>query len=197
VSCEDGADETQKKGRDLRIQVSFENVENMSREESPDRAALRMRLCNLRAADVGRFLPRPERCLAKICRVHDGDTLTILGIVAGEPTLLQLRVRNVDAPELRGRSPEEMSVAARLRDLLRTLLVDSVSEVVVEKLDKYGRCLGDVRMPRDPAKWLSEFLLEKQLVRAYDGAGRLPFQETELKKIVASMDTLAMIQRDM
>lgn len=85
---------------------------------------------------------------AKVLRVVDGDTLEVeAAIWPGLTAKAFVRIRNIDAPELRGRCANERRLALAARDLLEDLSGPSVTLHTVD-LGKYaGRVVADVALP--------------------------------------------------
>lgn len=81
-----------------------------------------------------------------------------------------VRIRGIDAPELRGGCPSEKALAAAARDQLADLTGPLVVLTDIAN-DKYaGRVVADVRARDDRDLRLA--MLASGLARAYDGEGR-------------------------
>lgn len=111
---------------------------------------------------------------AEIIRVIDGDTV----LVAAKPWPSQsittyVRLRGIDAPEMKDRCPAMRDAAHRAHEALTNLLENSPSIFLTEiSGDKYyGRILADVRLPNgdDPA----DKLMQSGLVVRYDGGKKI------------------------
>lgn len=129
--------------------------------------------------------------LARVARVIDGDTLSLLYFERGELRLRTLRVAGVDAPELHGRGPAERRCAEAVRAAVERLVLDRIVCVRLEGTDKYGRLLGDVALPdvAGQADTLAARLLARGLARPYNGHGaRLPFAEAELAAVMRATE---------
>jgi endonuclease YncB( thermonuclease family) len=94
-------------------------------------------------------------------QVIDGDTIRIAGEV--------VRIMGLDAPEMRGRCPNEIRLARAATARLRQL---TAADVRIERhgRDRYRRTLAVVRdrAGRD----LAAVLIRERLARPYDGRGR-------------------------
>ena len=77
----------------------------------------------------------PPPPAVRVTCVHDGDSV----VVERE----RLRLRGVDAPELRGRCPYETALAKRARDRLAQLLSGSY-RIERHGFDRYGRTLVSI-----------------------------------------------------
>jgi endonuclease YncB( thermonuclease family) len=90
----------------------------------------------------------PPRALipVEIIRVIDGDTVEVRAHVwLDQMIMTRVRLRSIDAPELRAGCPEEARKAAAARDALVTLLDSGKIYLTGLGRDKYGgRVLGDL-----------------------------------------------------
>ncbi|WP_223216621.1 thermonuclease family protein [Rhizobium mesosinicum] len=111
---------------------------------------------------------------AKIIRIIDGDTLLVAATPWPQQTMeVYVRIRGIDAPEIRSKCAEIRKAGLEARDALQQM-ISGVSVIQLREIsgDKYfGRILADVTLAdgRNPA----QDLLSEGLVRAYDG-GRKP-----------------------
>lgn len=108
---------------------------------------------------------------ARIVRVVDGDTIEVTAdIWLGLAVHSLVRLRGIDAPELRGRCSEERALASAARDRLAILAGDAVRLVNVEA-DKFGgRVVADVS--RRDGTDVGEAMVASGLARPYHGAAR-------------------------
>lgn len=113
---------------------------------------------------------------ATVERVIDGDTV----VVRAHPwprleIRVSVRLAAVDAPELRGRCPEEREIAARARDWVRERLpAGSRVRLVGVREGKYaGRVVA--RLVTEDGLDLARGLLEEGLARPYHGGRRRPW----------------------
>jgi endonuclease YncB( thermonuclease family) len=110
---------------------------------------------------------------AQIVRVLDGDTFEArVAVWPGLEISTRVRLRGIDAPELRARCSEEVAKAHAARAALAAILAEGgvgVSRVV---LDKYGgRVIADASTRRTAD--VSGALLRTGLVRGYQGGHRV------------------------
>jgi endonuclease YncB( thermonuclease family) len=106
----------------------------------------------------------PEVPLAGPVRVIDGDTL----VAAGE----RIRLRDIDAPELKGaRCANERDLAESAAALLEQLLERGPVTVIRYGKDQYGRTLAYVMVDGRPVQ---ERLVGWQLAEWWDGRGPRP-----------------------
>lgn len=109
---------------------------------------------------------------ARMLKVIDGDSvLAEARIWPGHAVTVSVRVRGVDAPELRGRCRREKAAARRARDSLAGFLEGGRLMLTNISGGKYyGRVLADLARP--DGKAVSAFLLENGLARPYGGGRR-------------------------
>ena len=112
---------------------------------------------------------------ATVLRVIDGDTFVAEARVwPGHSVRVSVRIRGIDAPEMRSRCAAEKRAALRARAALERLIGDrpvSVSNIGGGKY--YGRVLADVDDAEGRA--IGPALMRLAVVRAYDGGRRAPF----------------------
>ena len=109
---------------------------------------------------------------AEVLRVLDGDTFEArVQIWPGIAITTRVRLRGIDAPELRARCPEERLKAEAARDALSAMLADGHVGIAQVTLDKYGgRVVADAGTRMTPD--VSAALLAAGLVRRYAGGRR-------------------------
>ena len=128
-------------------------------------------------ADPARFVvPSPDRVRAgqpaDVLRVLDGDTFEArVHVWPGIEITTKVRLRSIDAPELRARCPEERIRAEAAREALQVILAEGDVMVVRVGLDKYGdHVLADAGTRTTPD--VAALLLARGLVRHYAGGRR-------------------------
>jgi len=122
------------------------------------------------AADV---VPGPVE--AKVLRVIDGDTFVAEALVwPGHNVTVAVRIRGIDAPEMRSRCAAEKKAARQARAALSRLIGDGpVSISAIRGGKYYGRVLADVTDAR--GRQVAAKMLHLGLARAYDGGRREAF----------------------
>ncbi len=112
---------------------------------------------------------------ARVLRVIDGDTFLAEALVwPGHSVRVAVRIRGIDAPEMRSRCAAEKAAAREARAALAGLLGDgrvTVSNIGGAKY--YGRVLADVADAEGRA--VGPALLRLGLARPYDGGRRDAF----------------------
>jgi len=150
-----------------------------------------------------------EPSAAKVIDVYDADTITVaVEVFPGQISRWQVRILGVDAPEMRPQKNNphralEKRAAIRCRDALietllgfrmqrkltrtriRTLFAASEKLVRLEPVgfDKYGRVLGDIRLPDSGASAKTQ-LIGGGFARDYGGGTRTPWTEEDLLQIL-------------
>ena len=96
------------------------------------------KLSTLPISSFTRFSPKPDDSLVRISKVYDGDTFTALCLLSGEAHKLQVRLRGIDCPELRGSGDPEKKAARAVRDVVRLWVLGKVCRIQPHECDKYG-----------------------------------------------------------
>lgn len=114
---------------------------------------------------------------ARVLRVIDGDTLEAEArIWPGHLVRVAIRIRGIDAPELRGGCAAEKAAARLARSALADLLAGADVRLRNVGADKYfGRVVADVTTAGGDD--LAGRLIGLAMARPYDGAARTPFCE--------------------
>jgi endonuclease YncB( thermonuclease family) len=109
---------------------------------------------------------------AEVLRVIDGDTFEArVHLWPGLDITTKVRLRGIDAPELKARCPAERAMAEAARDALRDMLAEGAVGVSLVTPDKYGgRVVADAAT-RSTASVSAE-LRAKGLARSYGGGHR-------------------------
>jgi len=142
------------------------------------------------------FVPPVESGV--VIKVYDGDTITVAampltpycGIAcaeaarAGPMYRFAVRLRGIDAPELKGSGPAEHAAAVVSRDALAGLLLGRAVALRNRGAEKYGRLLADVYLPNYNASdanasdlFINGWMLEHKHAVVYDGGTKAGFSE--------------------
>jgi hypothetical protein len=107
-----------------------------------------------------------------VIRTIDGDTFEArVHLSPGAEVTTRVRLRGIDAPELKARCEKEFRMAEAASDALRNLLAEGDVTISHVGLDKYqGRVDASVATRRTPD--VSAALLAGGFARAYDGGHR-------------------------
>ena len=109
---------------------------------------------------------------ARVIKVRDGDTIEVAAYVWPQQTIeIAVRMRGIDAPELRAKCDVEREAAIAARDRLSELVVEGTVRLHSVAGDKYfGRVLANVSTETHAD--LAATLVSEGLVDAYDGGRR-------------------------
>jgi endonuclease YncB( thermonuclease family) len=108
----------------------------------------------------------------EVVRVIDGDTLEArVHLWPGLEMMTRVRLRGIDAPELKAHCPEERELAEIARDALQQMLAAGDVAIFNVGPDKYnGRVVADAATRGTPN--VSSALLSAGYVRRYGGGHR-------------------------
>lgn len=127
-----------------------------------------------RAQDAGIVLQQSRADThqpVEIIRAIDGDTfLARVRQRDGRDLVVSVRLRGIDAPELKASCAQELDKAEAAADALRNLLAQGGVTISNLGLDKYGRVLADVATRRTAN--VSAALLAGGFARSYNGGHR-------------------------
>jgi endonuclease YncB( thermonuclease family) len=109
---------------------------------------------------------------AEVLRVLDGDTFEArVRVWPGLDITSKIRLRGIDAPELKARCAEERAKAEAARDALKAILDQGEVGISAVTIDKYGgRVIADASTRATPD--VSVALLGSGLARSYAGGQR-------------------------
>lgn len=95
--------------------------------------------------------------LAKIVKVYDGDTVWAGIIHNGRSFRTKLRLRNINAAEIRGGTDETKASAQHAKKVVADLIADDIVHIQITGLDKWGRHLAFI-YPNE-SRWKSVYQL--------------------------------------
>src|SRR6185312_15408650 len=125
---------------------------------------------SLSTAEAGQDFRGPVAAI--VLNIIDGDTfLADAQVWPGQFVRVNVRIRGIDAPEMKSRCAGEHDAALRARDALAELIgggAVSISNIGSAKY--YGRVLADVETQQGVP--VAEEMLGRSLVRPYDGGRR-------------------------
>lgn len=106
-----------------------------------------------------------------VIRTIDGDTFEArVHLPQGEDVTARVRLRGIDAPELKASCARELRMAEAATSALRDLLRQGDVAIYNIGPDKYGRVLADVATKRTDS--VSAAMLATGQARAYNGGHR-------------------------
>lgn len=113
------------------------------------------------------------KATGKVVSVYDGDTITVAFDTFGLGFFKHnVRLSGIDAPEMKGKTPEEKAAAVKSRDYLRVCCEGKEVTIDVKTTDKYGRLLASVFAG---GLDLSAAMLSSKNAVSYSGGTREPF----------------------
>jgi endonuclease YncB( thermonuclease family) len=117
-------------------------------------------------------MPSAERYSGDVLYVIDGDTFALrVHLWPGHDVTTRVRLRGIDAPELKARCERERVKAEAARAALRLMLADRHVSIWNVGPDKYdGRVVAEAGTRRTPD--ISGALIAKGVARPYDGGHR-------------------------
>ena len=108
----------------------------------------------------------------EVLRIIDGDTLIINIDIGFNLTLSQtIRIKDIDAPELRTIDPLEKAQGIASRTFVENWLKEKSLIVQTYKDDKYGRMLGNF-ICNDTGKSLAEAMIAANHAKIYNSKGK-------------------------
>ncbi|CAM9940486.1 unnamed protein product [Phaeothamnion confervicola] len=114
-----------------------------------------------------------QTVMAKVVKVIDGDSLHVVFDVSDKLYRFVCRVKGVDTPEKTSRVPSEREKALLAKETVTNMLIGKIVEVKLGEFEKYGRLLIELDVPGQAGTSLSEYLISKNLGRAYDGGHKV------------------------
>jgi micrococcal nuclease len=105
-----------------------------------------------------------------VIRTIDGDTFLARVHQGGRDLVARVRLRGIDAPEMKASCQEELDKAEAATEALRGLLREGGVSIYNLGADKYGRVLADVATKRTAN--VSAALLAGGYARSYNGGHR-------------------------
>ena len=134
----------------------------------------RISVNNLQDADWDNTAPFvPPVTQGKVIKVYDGDTITIaskLPYKSSDIYRFSVRLRGIDSPEIKSKSPVEKELALNSKMCLSNVILGQIVELKNISTEKYGRILADVYIDNvNVNKWM----LENKFAVPYDGRKKI------------------------
>ena len=98
----------------------------------------------LDCTNIKEFSLEGYECDAKIIKVYDGDTVTVVFEYKNELHKWHCRLDGIDTPELKTKNAKEKDMGLKARDALREKILNKVVKLKCKSFDKYGRLLADI-----------------------------------------------------
>jgi len=121
--------------------------------------------------DTCPFVP-PVTC-GQVIKVYDGDTITIASKLPYDSSPLyrfSVRLNGIDAPEIKGKTEDEITVAKQARDELSKIILNKQVILKNTQTEKYGRILADVYLDE---LHLNKWMIDQHFAVEYDGGTKI------------------------
>lgn len=105
-------------------------------------------------------------CDAKVVKVYDGDTITLIFKLFDNYYKWSCRLDGIDTPELKSKNTDEKNAAIKARDFLSEKILNKIVKVHCGNFDKYGRLLGTIFLNEMN---INELMIEQGYGVGYDG----------------------------
>lgn len=109
----------------------------------------------------------------QVIKVYNGDTITIAAKLPYHDSPLyrfQVRLKNIDCPEIRGKTEDEKTMAKVAQKELENIVLHKYVNLKNMGTEKYGRILADVYFNNI---YINDYMLEKRLAVPYDGKKKI------------------------
>lgn len=107
---------------------------------------------------------------ARIYKVYDGDTVSLLFRWKKQTINVSCRIDGIDTPELRTKNEKEKELAIKARDFLKDLILEKTLLVTFLKNGKYGRPLIEIHLPNGQS--IKDIMIRKKYAKFYDGGSK-------------------------
>lgn len=111
------------------------------------------------------------KTIARVIKVYDGDTLTIVFPFNDNIIKCSCRLLGIDTPEIRSKNKKEKEYAIKARNRIRELTIkeDKYIYVIFGKNDKYGRPLISAFLDEEYKINIAKILLDENYGKVYWG----------------------------
>ena len=132
----------------------------------------------------------PPISYGKVVKVYDGDTITVatpLDNTRAPIYHFSVRLRGIDSPEIRGKTPEEKAAATKAREALSEKIMNRMVFLQNIDMEKYGRVLADVFLEEPGSseaaekQSISEWMLKNHYGVAYTGGKKAGFSSSQIQ----------------
>ena len=146
-------------------------------------------------ATVPKFDFQGQAFYGRLVKLYDADTVTIVTELFDKLYTFNIRLLEIDTPEIKSKDPKEKALAVKARDCvaawalpskfkiggnyteaeIKAALRDTPVVVFVrcEKNDLYGRCLAHLYKDSDDEQSVSQLLIQQGLADPYHGETKL------------------------
>lgn len=123
---------------------------------------------------------------AKVVKVYDGDTITVVFMIYGDYYKFNIRMEGYDSPEMKSKNPDlmkkelEKKWARESRDFLSGMIMGKIVLLKCKDFDKYGRILGTVELNKMN---INDIMLARGYCRPYSGGHKYDWDFSEFEKL--------------
>lgn len=124
-------------------------------------------LKKLEPNDVNSFSFNGVKKYARIVKVYDGDTCTILFKWKKQNIKTSCRILGIDTPELRTKNKKEKELGYKAKEFLEGLILEQILMVKFGKNGKYGRPLVEIFLHNGQS--ISDLMISNGYAKPYFG----------------------------
>lgn len=144
------------------------------------------RLEKIDCSKIKKFSFEGIKTYAKVAKIYDPDTITIVFEYLGEPTKINIRLDGIDSPELKSKNSNESNACKKGIEKMKELIENKIIIISLLKYDKYGRILANIdtlEPINDGITNINKFLIKYNYARKYGGEKKLDWTQEELDKV--------------
>lgn len=127
--------------------------------------------------DVDFFMLKNWRGYAKVVKIYDGDTFTVIVYKDNDPYKIKIRLAHIDTAEKRSDNPKEVEIAEKTREFCEKYVGDGMIWLDCHGNGKYGRTIADVYKTPNDTESLNSLLIKEGLAYKYEGGSRSDFSD--------------------
>lgn len=134
--------------------------------------------------DVEPFSLNNYSTWAKVVKIYDGDTMTVVFFFADKPYRFRIRLADIDTAEKKSKNPDERKYSQLAIKKCQEYIdqTNGIIYIKCHRFDKYGRILATIQSNPFDKTNLNEILLECNLAYKYDGGTKILFHDWIPKK---------------
>ena len=131
-------------------------------------------LNKLNPKDVKPFSFEGVEKYARIVKVYDGDTCTILFRWKKQNIKTSCRILGIDTPELRTSNKKEKALGYAAKEYLEYMILEQILKVKFSKDDKYGRPLVEIFLHNGTS--VADLMIKQGHAKPYFGGAKTKWQ---------------------
>ena len=139
-------------------------------------------------SDVDFFHLKGIQKWAKVVRMYDADSPTLIFFINGRPHKWRCRLARIDTAEKTSKDPAEVEHSLKAIERLKELVNDKLIWVKIGRMDKYHRPLVELFSCPDSDQCFNDILVGEGFAYNYDGGKRRPFREWSLERFSAGVE---------